>query len=56
MSDATLENSQVNKKQSLVFQEIQCHHLLALDFLLLIFILYFLINLCNKDKGIDSKY
>ena len=28
---------------------------LALDFLLLIFILYFLINLCNKDKGIDSK-
>ena len=29
---------------------------LALDFLLLIFILYFLINLCNKDKGRDSKY
>ena len=29
---------------------------LALDFLLLIFILYFLINLCNKDNGIDSKY
>ncbi|GIR65699.1 MAG: hypothetical protein CM15mP70_08060 [Pelagibacteraceae bacterium] len=29
---------------------------LALDFLLLILILYCRINLCIKDKGMDSKY